>query len=198
MPVPRIAIVGRPNVGKSSLVNMVARARIAIVDPTPGVTRDRVSTLVDLDGPGGEGDIQTVELTDTGGYGVYVAEGARYDEIEVPEAWVWGPVFRELYHAARMHGNSPISKPLSAATLESEFPRDCDELRAFLDGINAVYGRYGGSKLSNMTHLPGTPWAKVADRYNGALPRGVDIPDEYISEYFGELARNASQAMPPK
>src|SRR5436190_14452632 len=60
---PVVAIVGRPNVGKSSLFNWLAGRRIAIVDPTAGVTRDRVSTLVDLDG-------RQVELTDTGGMGI--------------------------------------------------------------------------------------------------------------------------------
>ncbi|MFT4593872.1 MAG: GTP-binding protein, partial [Phycisphaerales bacterium] len=42
MSLPKIAIVGRPNVGKSSLLNRLARRRVSIVDPTPGVTRDRV------------------------------------------------------------------------------------------------------------------------------------------------------------
>jgi GTPase len=62
VPVPVVAIVGRPNVGKSSLFNWLAGRRIAIVDPTPGVTRDRVSTLV-------KADDRFFELIDTGGMG---------------------------------------------------------------------------------------------------------------------------------
>ena len=63
MTLPIVAIVGRPNVGKSSLLNYLAGRRISIVDPTEGVTRDRVTTPVDFDG-------KLFELTDTGGYGV--------------------------------------------------------------------------------------------------------------------------------
>jgi GTPase len=61
--VPVVAIVGRPNVGKSSLFNWLAGRRIAIVDPTAGVTRDRLSALVKV------GD-RFVELLDTGGIGI--------------------------------------------------------------------------------------------------------------------------------
>src|SRR6266849_428534 len=58
----QVAIVGRPNVGKSSLFNWLAGRRIAIVDPTAGVTRDRLTTLVKTD----DGFF---ELVDTGGMG---------------------------------------------------------------------------------------------------------------------------------
>jgi GTPase len=60
---PIVAIVGRPNVGKSALFNWLAGKRISIVDPTAGVTRDRVSTVVH------HGD-RYFELMDTGGMGL--------------------------------------------------------------------------------------------------------------------------------
>ena len=45
---PKVVIVGRPNVGKSSLLNILAARRISIVDSVPGVTRDRVSATMQL------------------------------------------------------------------------------------------------------------------------------------------------------
>lgn len=63
MALPVVAIVGRPNVGKSSLLNAMARRMISIVDPTAGVTRDRVSTIVEFESC-------YFELVDTGGYGI--------------------------------------------------------------------------------------------------------------------------------
>ena len=65
----KVAIVGRPNVGKSSLLNMFAGRRISIVDPTAGVTRDRVSAPVVLRRPGDDAPV-AIELTDTGGWGI--------------------------------------------------------------------------------------------------------------------------------
>ncbi len=81
MPIPRVAIVGRPNVGKSSLMNMIAGSKVSIVDPTPGVTRDRVTAIVELQPPIKGGVVKPVEFVDTGGFGVYVAEGQRFDEV---------------------------------------------------------------------------------------------------------------------
>ena len=63
MPVPQVAIVGRPNVGKSSLLNWLAGRLVSVVDPTAGVTRDRVTWLMQVEG-------RYFELIDTGGMGI--------------------------------------------------------------------------------------------------------------------------------
>ena len=67
MPLPKVVIIGRPNVGKSSLFNWMAGRRIAIVDDVAGVTRDRVGALVQM---GDEDNPRFFELMDTGGVGM--------------------------------------------------------------------------------------------------------------------------------
>ena len=64
-----IAIVGRPNVGKSALFNRIAGRRIAIVHDQPGVTRDRVTAEVEWNG-------RPFTLVDTGGIGLVRGEKA--------------------------------------------------------------------------------------------------------------------------
>jgi GTP-binding protein len=71
--VPALAIVGRPNVGKSSLLNRLAGQDLAIVDPTPGTTRDTVDSIVERAG-------RSYQLVDTAGMrrSFQQAEGADY------------------------------------------------------------------------------------------------------------------------
>ncbi|HMP79875.1 MAG TPA: ribosome biogenesis GTPase Der, partial [Pirellulaceae bacterium] len=63
MSLPQVAIVGRPNVGKSSIFNWLAGQRLAIVDDVAGVTRDRMTNIV-------QHRDRYFEIVDTGGIGI--------------------------------------------------------------------------------------------------------------------------------
>jgi GTP-binding protein len=72
-----IAIVGRPNVGKSALFNRIVKKRIAIVHDQPGVTRDRVSVEAEWQG-------RPYTLMDTGGIGLL--RGEKSDDVIIRAA----------------------------------------------------------------------------------------------------------------
>ena len=72
-----IAIVGRPNVGKSALFNRIVKKRIAIVHDQPGVTRDRVSVEAEWHG-------RPYTLVDTGGIGLL--RGEKSDDVIIKAA----------------------------------------------------------------------------------------------------------------
>ncbi|HJZ91808.1 MAG TPA: ribosome biogenesis GTPase Der [Gemmataceae bacterium] len=114
MPLPVVAIVGRPNVGKSSLFNWLVGRRISIVDPTAGVTRDRVSSIVEAGG-------RFFDLTDTGGIGIVdsddlTADVERQIQLAIEQADVIlyvtdarsGPVALDQAVADRLR---PLGKP---------------------------------------------------------------------------------------
>jgi GTPase len=66
--VPVVAIIGRPNVGKSTFFNRVLGTRSAIVDDMPGVTRDRITAECTYQG-------RRLQLVDTGGLDLSTSEG---------------------------------------------------------------------------------------------------------------------------
>jgi len=80
----KVALVGRPNVGKSALFNVICKKRIAIVDEQEGITRDRLYADADFFG-------QKIQIIDTGGIAPvaslpFMEEVRRQAEIAMEEA----------------------------------------------------------------------------------------------------------------
>jgi GTP-binding protein len=86
-------------------MNMIAKSKVSIVDPTPGVTRDRVATIVELDPPDGNRPRMAVEFVDTGGFGAYTAPGERFDEIGEDLNKLTGSI---EYQIAQAVGNADV------------------------------------------------------------------------------------------
>ncbi len=72
MYIPKIVIVGRPNVGKSSMFNWLIGKRLSIVDPQAGVTRDWMNYVIDIEG-------RPFEIFDTGGMGILDVDNLTED-----------------------------------------------------------------------------------------------------------------------
>ena len=95
---PIVAIVGRPNVGKSTLFNRFAGARRALVEDVPGITRDRIATEIEV-------GARRVLIVDTAGLDGEAEEGlhgavqqqARSAISEADAAGVWAGACLLLY-----------------------------------------------------------------------------------------------------
>jgi len=134
VPLPQVAIVGRPNVGKSSLFNWLTGRRIAIVDPTPGVTRDRLVAPLQI----GE---RYLELIDTGGMGIedidrLTADVERQIDRAIDAAAVIiflvdvrsGPVPLDQEVAERLRG---VGKPVLLVANKADAPKLDDQAGEF-------------------------------------------------------------------
>jgi len=124
---------------------------------------------------------------------------------EMVEAWTYGPVVPSLYHEFKEFGRSPIDERATRSRLEGsklkiltptleEGPADClNFAKSLLDQVWTVYGKYSAFQLSNMTHAPGTPWHQIWQEHKGQLPRGIDIPQDRIRDYFKAKLANSAQ-----
>lgn len=116
MSLPQVAIVGRPNVGKSSLMNMLVGKRVSIVEPTAGVTRDRVTSELELPPARSGGEPRYCELVDTGGYGVYAGDDelcVLTDDIEYQIQAAFNEAQLILFVVDAQSGITPLDKQVA-------------------------------------------------------------------------------------
>lgn len=117
---PVVVIVGRPNVGKSTLFNTLAGRRRAIVTAQPGTTRDRLSAVATADRPSGAE--VTFEIVDTGGLGVIDEEAIASEVTRQIESAVSGADVLVVLFDAR-DGVLPLDREVARLVRRSGKPR---------------------------------------------------------------------------
>ena len=202
----RIAIAGKPNVGKSSLFNALLRAGRAIVTPTPGTTRDLVTETADVDG-------MRIELVDTAGLRTTTDEVEIEGVARARRAWTSADLLlvvldrscaldgddvallEETAGAPRMivanksdlpaqWDRTGIADAAPLAIVSSKTGDGLDALRALiratLEGANPATAR-DTAAVTNVRH------AALLERARGALRRAGDAleaPDGPVAEEF--------------
>lgn len=132
---PLVVIAGRPNVGKSTLFNRFMQRRLAIVDPTPGVTRDPVEGTAIING-------KPVHLIDTGGYKLQRNRGtmeAVLDELVVQRSL-------EMIQSADV-----ILLLLEAGQITGEDEEFIQELRPYWNKVVAAVNKTEGGREQSVS-----------------------------------------------
>jgi len=180
---PLVAIVGRPNVGKSTLFNRILGERLAIVEPTAGVTRDRLILPVDLLEEG-----LRFDLMDTGGIGIV----DRHDLAESVEFQVETGIHRAdvvLFLVDAREGRAPLDEKVAARLRKADIPilllaNKCESREA--EFSIADFSPLGFDPLLPISAQEGRGMEDVFISLRRLLP-----PEEEVPEATGERLRIA-------
>ncbi|MCD6415835.1 MAG: ribosome biogenesis GTPase Der [Planctomycetes bacterium] len=165
MQVPLVVIVGRPNVGKSSLFNAIYGGRVAIVEPTAGVTRDRISRII-------QNEETAFELMDTGGMGV---EEELADHIELQIRIAIEQAELVLMVVDGKAGLQPLDREIAEELRRAEkdvivVVNKCDRPRENELALADFYGLgFDEVTATSATHRLGV--AELRERLEAVLPR---------------------------
>jgi len=168
-----VAIVGRPNVGKSTLFNRIAGRNAAVVEDVPGVTRDRNYAVAEYDGV-------KFNLIDTGGFEPAATEGlfAQIREqtklaIEEADTIVFMMDGREGLNASDQKVAEMLrrsGKPVIYCVNKVDGPK-------IEDGVYDFY-RLGADEIFSVSALHGPGFHDLMDKVIEALPKGENDQEE--------------------
>jgi GTPase len=194
-----IAIVGRPNVGKSALFNRIVKKRIAIVHDQPGVTRDRVSVEAEWNG-------KSFTLVDTGGIGLLRRE--KSDDVIVKAALEQVNIAIDAASAIIFVGNVqegivPLDREVAQKLRASGKP--------ILVAINKVdtslaeknmdeFARLGFEKMFPVSAIHGEGITNLMDAATAFLPAPsleAEIPEPELLETTDEVVEQAPRKKGP-
>jgi GTP-binding protein len=170
---PFVAIVGRPNVGKSTLFNRLLGQRLAITEPTAGTTRDRLAAMVETE------DGRLFELCDTGGLG---GTGDAFDadvnvQIDLAVDYADLILFVVDARAGLMGDDEKIARRLQRVGKPILLIANKVETSSLEALAGEFYALGIESELHCVSALEGTGRSDLLEAIGGALPdRGEDEP----------------------
>jgi len=175
---PTVAIVGRPNVGKSALFNRLAGRKIAIVHDQPGVTRDRISAPSSL-------TATACTLIDTGGIGATIDDGfGEQVTIEADIAMQTADLI--LFIVDAHDGLTPIDQALAQKLRKAKPP--------VLLVLNKVDDPKHESAFSDFARLGFKDPVFVSAEHGRNVGRLVEAIDEVIAPLASEIETVAVEA----
>jgi len=190
MALPVVAIIGRPNVGKSSLLNALAGHMISIVEPTAGVTRDRVSTIIEAGG-------RYFELVDTGGYGI-VDSDELSDHIEHQIHQGIASADLVLFVVSVRDGVTPLDKTIAKMLRKTELDVICVANKADSAKFFSQAGEFTRLGFGDAMCISATNNMNKSVLVEQVVERLSHLPEEMPEETVMKLAvigkRNAGKS----
>ncbi|HWB08673.1 MAG TPA: ribosome biogenesis GTPase Der [Pirellulales bacterium] len=171
MTVPQVAIVGRPNVGKSSLFNWLINRRVAIVDDQAGVTRDRLTHLMCV------GD-RYFELVDTGGLGIEDTDNLTSHIEEQIEAAIESASII-LFVVDTRDGLVPLDEEVAKRLRYTKVPILCVANKTDAESLDAQaneFYRLGRGKLVRVSTQQNRGKQELLDEIFERLPAATSEP----------------------
>lgn len=116
-------------------------------------------------------------------FGLYLAKYKTLLTDEIPYAWAYGPVFKNVYDVLS-RSDTKITKD-DFEIIESRFPN----VATMIDAAVETYKLVSAATLSNWTHKEGSPWSKALERTNYSWGTLLSLSEVY--EYFLSLTKHS-------